>query len=353
MSWASRSTLVASMLVLCAHGCQWITGASERDLAPGKPTCDGGACLGSGGDSGKDSSGGSGGEAGRDSGSDSGNDSETPTDSGALCDGGLALDDKGNCQQKICGPDAQVVSIPDPDDVPSDEPCRHGQCIGSVPALANQPPGTPCEGGFCNEAGICITQCNNTMQDGDEVDVDCGGAKCPRCDDGKTCKADGDCVSGMCNVCTSPVECDFCNSNCQDATCGPPPHLVEGACAVILWRDGVVVESQSTPTLCDTNARRVQLRPAFDTAYAYLKHPPNNELAVTATFADYRPRAWYARCVGDFGTRQELVAAIEAFQSLPDWVEGSTQPDAGTVQMSFSCATAALYKWTIDLPALK
>ncbi len=345
MPWASRATFLASMLVLCAHGCQWITGASERDLTPAKP----------GGDASIDSGSDSGSEAGRDSGSDadrdSGSDSGTETDSGARCDGRIELDPVGDCKQLVCSADARIISKAKTDDIPIDEnPCTQDLCTGSVPSNPNQVAGTPCgDGGFCSGAGTCITQCNNKTLDPDEIDVDCGGATCPQCDDGKKCKAEGDCQSGMCSVCTNPLECDFCPVNCEEAFCGPPPHSVEGACAVILWRDRVI-ESQSTPALCDTAARNVQLR-VGDIAYAYVKRPPNNELMVTATSPTYLPGAWSARCVVDFGTRDELVAA--ALESSPDWTPGVIQPGARVIDMSISCPTAALYMWMINLPALE
>ncbi len=37
----------------------------------------------------------------------------------------------------------------------------------------------------------------------DESDIDCGGIKCPKCDDMKSCKADCDCINDVCknNTC--------------------------------------------------------------------------------------------------------------------------------------------------------
>jgi hypothetical protein len=40
--------------------------------------------------------------------------------------------------------------------------------------------------------------CMDHIKNGDETDIDCGGIKCPKCEDMKTCKADCDCISDVC-----------------------------------------------------------------------------------------------------------------------------------------------------------
>src|SRR5262249_17281338 len=47
--------------------------------------------------------------------------------------------------------------------------------------------------------------CTDGVLDSDESDVDCGGATCAACADGKACRDDGDCTS----------------QHCHDATCVP------------------------------------------------------------------------------------------------------------------------------------
>jgi hypothetical protein len=42
--------------------------------------------------------------------------------------------------------------------------------------------------------------CNNGVRDGDETDVDCGGATCNACAAGQMCHAGGDCHTGLCDV---------------------------------------------------------------------------------------------------------------------------------------------------------
>ncbi|MFO0666527.1 MAG: FG-GAP-like repeat-containing protein, partial [Polyangiaceae bacterium] len=52
-----------------------------------------------------------------------------------------------------------------------------------------------CTGGKCEAAPTCT----DTKLNGDETDVDCGGAKCNKCADTKNCKVAGDCTSGLCD----------------------------------------------------------------------------------------------------------------------------------------------------------
>jgi len=58
-----------------------------------------------------------------------------------------------------------------------------------------------CESGKCDSnLKICIgiNKCSNNKLDVGETDVDCGGDKCSKCDDGKDCKTSSDCESGSC-----------------------------------------------------------------------------------------------------------------------------------------------------------
>ena len=47
---------------------------------------------------------------------------------------------------------------------------------------------------MCNLDGVCVEKpdahCNNRVKDADESDVDCGGAKCAKCVNGKKCNED-------------------------------------------------------------------------------------------------------------------------------------------------------------------
>ena len=90
--------------------------------------------------------------------------------------------------------------------------CSHGFVYGPFPT----PPGTLCaEGQFVwptDDACAGVTcgggpSCSDGLHNGDETDVDCGGAVCgTACDDGLACGASSDCTSRVCDggVCVAP-----------------------------------------------------------------------------------------------------------------------------------------------------
>jgi hypothetical protein len=79
-----------------------------------------------------------------------------------------------------------------------------------------------CMGGTCKAA----PGCNDTIKNGAETDVDCGGGACPKCDDGKACGANADCTSGICTngMCTPTPTCTdtIQNGGETDVDCGGP-----------------------------------------------------------------------------------------------------------------------------------
>lgn len=108
-------------------------------------------------------------------------------------------------------PCAAASACPDDEDPCTSSTCVDGVC-GSEPAAA----GTPCAAGICDGAGACVeclsdaqcasglcvdrqcVSCSNGTRDGDESDIDCGGARCDPCGKGKLCDDDDDCASRNC-----------------------------------------------------------------------------------------------------------------------------------------------------------
>jgi hypothetical protein len=65
------------------------------------------------------------------------------------------------------------------------------------------------------------------VKDGDETDVNCGGALCPKCSVGWDCKVNDDCFTGVCknDVCGYGPASAGCSDNAQnggetDVDCG-------------------------------------------------------------------------------------------------------------------------------------
>ena len=116
---------------------------------------------------------------------------------------------------------------------------------GGAPILNEA--GTSFEGGK-PEAGITPDSCLNTIKDGAESDVDCGGNVCGKCIDGKKCLAKMDCAGGAClnSACATPActnketdgdetDTDAGGSICAKCTtgkrCVAATDCVSGACA--------------------------------------------------------------------------------------------------------------------------
>jgi hypothetical protein len=59
-----------------------------------------------------------------------------------------------------------------------------------------------CTSTFCSATGKkCVaTQCQDQTKNGTETDVDCGGATCNKCGNGLACLGDADCTSGICST---------------------------------------------------------------------------------------------------------------------------------------------------------
>jgi hypothetical protein len=91
-------------------------------------------------------------------------------------------------------------------------------------------PDNECAGPLsCNGAGACTAPaCTNSVQDGAETDVDCGGPTCGPCANGRQCAVNGDCVSGLCaaGTCTPLAQGSACLSN---GACGSG-NCVDGVC---------------------------------------------------------------------------------------------------------------------------
>lgn len=77
-----------------------------------------------------------------------------------------------------------------------------GKCIDGKTCIAK----TDCAGGACLNGKCATPACTNKETDGDETDTDCGGSICAKCTTGKRCTKASDCVSAACtnNFCRCP-----------------------------------------------------------------------------------------------------------------------------------------------------
>jgi alpha-tubulin suppressor-like RCC1 family protein len=85
----------------------------------------------------------------------------------------------------------------------TDEDCG-GSCENRCPNTKVCQTGADCLSGYCDTTDHCASTCGNGAKDGKESDVDCGGGEaadsvtCPRCDDGVPCTEGSDCTSAYC-----------------------------------------------------------------------------------------------------------------------------------------------------------
>jgi hypothetical protein len=82
-----------------------------------------------------------------------------------------------------------------------------------------------CSSNFCDETSHCAMNdmCLDNEQNGNETDADCGGNDCPPCEDDKSCLVGDDCISKICdnNKCVAPSCSDsLINGNESDTDCG-------------------------------------------------------------------------------------------------------------------------------------
>jgi hypothetical protein len=153
----------------------------------------------------------------------------------------------GDCMQVQCNGQGGEMDGYDDTDVPS-KSCFIGSCAGGEQVFTPAPVGTECSvdgGKHCNSEGACVEctkqedcpadvqtfcapngtchKCNDGVQNGDETDVDCGGAGCSPCKLTQGCAVNKDCQSKFCadEIC--------CNSACTSAceACNNPESLGE------------------------------------------------------------------------------------------------------------------------------
>ncbi len=134
------------------------------------------------------------------------------------------------------------------DDCGADSDCATFSCDAGMCSQTNAALGAACDddgGEVCDGDGQCVpANCIDTVQNGSETAVDCGG-ECPGCANGETCASGDDCLSGFCDdgaggsgggqgggggatpdaICAACAVDDDCNGTgsffCQNGVCEP------------------------------------------------------------------------------------------------------------------------------------
>lgn len=92
--------------------------------------------------------------------------------------------------------------------------------------------------------------CNNNTMDGTETDVDCGGAACAPCTDGKKCTKNQDCTGGTCmgNVCSSQYDLSIIRTGSgQGSVTSMPAGINCGAQCTSTYTSGTQITLTAAP----------------------------------------------------------------------------------------------------------
>jgi hypothetical protein len=156
------------------------------------------------------------------------------------------------CTTDVCAAPACDDTVENGDETDLDcggEDCS--PCADSLACLV----GSDCENGVCQGGRCQAATCTDSVKNGAEANADCGGG-CPvGCLDGEDCRKASDCNSGVCaGTCQAPTcEDDVANGTETDEDCGgdcPKPCLTGQGCR--LHADcvtGACVAGECTATL--------------------------------------------------------------------------------------------------------
>ncbi|MEA2749911.1 MAG: hypothetical protein QOI41_4054 [Myxococcales bacterium] len=158
---------------------------------------------------------------------------------GALIGGALAACSTTTADEATQTGDDAVVGVPNPNgkdmggECVAGGDCKSGACVATKCTAPEKDVGHGCAGPSDCESKVCTAMVCQTaaiddgVKNGDESDVDCGGASAaaPRCADDKSCNAATDCASGVCDAttktCSKPTAADGVkNADETDVDCG-------------------------------------------------------------------------------------------------------------------------------------
>ncbi len=168
------------------------------------------------------------------------NQDETDLDCGGACGSTCQTGEQclvgGDCVSVVCDTLAKVCVDANCSDQVQNSDETDTDCGGGCGATCNTGEmciaGGDCISGVCDTTGtpdVCAAAaCTDSVQNGDETDVDCGGSCVNKCDTGEKCEVDGDCVSLVCDPLTETCTAPACDDGVTNGTEeGPDCH---GSC---------------------------------------------------------------------------------------------------------------------------
>jgi hypothetical protein len=156
-----------------------------------------------------------------------------PLHSGTRCSadfGGGKCDGNGSCVQCLKTADCLLGQTCNAVHACLGEPCSEQNCGGACPACAGSKCATDqdCATRVCDAGShVCVVdpQCKDQEQNGNETDVDCGGGTCSLCAVDKACLFNVDCSSQACDAISLTCVVNNCvdhrfDSDESDLDCG-------------------------------------------------------------------------------------------------------------------------------------
>jgi hypothetical protein len=111
---------------------------------------------------------------------------------------------------------------------------------------------------------ICVADvCVDHRKDGDESDVDCGGMVCPACDTGAICTSNRDCKKSSCDALTATCDADACADHQRDGN-ETDVDCGGGICPLCPLGMGCALNYDCTSGACDAVSRKCVTDPCFD-----------------------------------------------------------------------------------------
>jgi hypothetical protein len=172
------------------------------------------------------------------------------------CATGQACASSSDCTSQVCGASGCAAGVSRCCQDPTcDDGVRNGteplvdcgdRACGLCPIDAACAEDTQCSTGFC-QAGLCrVHQCSDGLHNGTETATDCGGSdeRCDRCGLGESCTGDEDCrssqcLNGVCSACRdqeldgdeTDVDCGGACGACEPGSnCRLDADCQSGAC---------------------------------------------------------------------------------------------------------------------------
>ncbi len=141
-----------------------------------------------------------------------------------------------------------------------------------------------------------VNSCQNTIVDGSETDVDCGGSECDACANGNACLEDSDCESNNCvnNVCTAVAPAPFCGDGLLQTGEQCDPGIPGSACPLANQTCNAIT-CQCDWNLTPTTAYRISIPAVIPPAGLTLNNFNNFNTVLIGTCND---NSWVATVLG-------------------------------------------------------